>query len=316
MKPIFKLITLCIISISASTNAQIVQSGLKAHFDFENNVLDISGNNEHLAVVNGTAIYNQRDSNSQALFVDGLSTISSINSFNNSNYTQSAVSIWIKTVNVSNSIQTCLQGAYMGFGAYLEASTGKFMGFFDASTSGAAKSANAINDGSWHHIVMQNNGTTTSLYVDGILNGSITDYLSVGNGGFNNRFYIGKTNLSANVFKGAIDDLRIYNRTLTQLEIDSLYNKHLVVSTFENSTTKTSKVDIFPNPTSDQITIDFNQAYTTIEVEITDLLGKSIAKKSLTNNLMTNMELIGEPGIYLVRMVLDGKVVTHKVIKQ
>jgi hypothetical protein len=302
--------------ISFQSFSQNLSNGLKAHFNFENNLLDVSGNNEHLTNLNGNPIYNLRDSNNYSLFLDGLSTITSISSFNNSAYTQSAVSLWVKTVNSTSIFQICLQGAGMGFGAYIEGNTGKFMGFFDASSSGAAKSVNPINDNQWHHIVMQNNGTVTLLYVDAILEGTVPDNLSVGSGTTNNKLYIGKSNQGQYVFKGALDELRIYNRLLTQIEIDSLYNKHKLVSIGEINETLDLPVSIYPNPTNEQITIDFKKKYSKIEIEITDILGQSILKTSFQSDQFSQINLTGESGIYFVRMVLDGKVRTQKVIKK
>tara|TARA_R110002049_G_scaffold289495_1_gene472358 strand:+ start:2168 stop:3118 length:951 start_codon:yes stop_codon:yes gene_type:complete len=316
MKKLLTFLASIVCFTTFNAQCQVVTNGLKAHFNFENNLLDNSGNNKHLAVTNGVAIYDQRDSANFSLFLDGLSTISSINSFDNSNYTQAAVSIWIKTVNFSNTVQTCFQAAYMGFGAYIEATTGKFMGFFDSSSSGAAKSTNAINDGNWHHVVMQNNGSVTFLYIDGILDIAIPDNLVVGNGGSNNKFYMGKTNQGLNVFKGSIDDFRIYDRMLTNLEIDSLYNQHIAVSTINNLRNETVEVSIFPNPTVNIITLDFKQTYSNIEIKVTDLLGKLVVNKSLSNSQRTEIEILGKSGIYLLSIILDEKVVTYKIIKE
>ncbi len=66
------------------------------------------------------------------------------------------------------------------------------------------------------------NGTISdSLYIGLISSNSSADSLKVGKGLAPN---------SGNYFKGHIDDLKIYNRSLTKLEVQALYNEHLVVN--------------------------------------------------------------------------------------
>ena len=64
-----------------------------------------------------------------------------------------------------------------------------------------------------------------SLYIDGLFN-SISDSTNV-YGDISNDlpFYIGAKSVNENYFHGDIDDIRIYNRALTQPEILALYNQ-------------------------------------------------------------------------------------------
>ena len=87
---------------------------------------------------------------------------------------------------------------------------------------------NAVNDGKWHHAVQTISPSTLSLYLDGVLQGSVTtqggnvtenDCIIFGADGNNNAVYA--TPLYLN---GYIDDIRIYNRVLTTDEISLLYN--------------------------------------------------------------------------------------------
>jgi len=71
--------------------------------------------------------------------------------------------------------------------------------------------------------VIQNDGSTTYLYVDGVLDTSIPDALHVGNGDYYNKLYLGKSNLNVQPFTGYLNDARIYDRMLSASEIDSLY---------------------------------------------------------------------------------------------
>jgi hypothetical protein len=103
---------------------------------------------------------------------------------------------------------------------------------------------------------------------------------------------------------------------LTQVEIDSLYIKHPIVSVNEIKPTEKPTVTIFPNPTNESISIDLKKQYTNVQLSITDLLGNSVYKTTDKNSQITTIKLPAESGIYLLRMILDGEVVTRKVIKK
>jgi hypothetical protein len=76
----------------------------------------------------------------------------------------------------------------------------------------------------FYHIVMTYNGSLLRSYVNGVLSestsasGSIITNL--------NNIYIGKYTLGDGYFfDGTLDDIRIYNRALTDQEISALYNE-------------------------------------------------------------------------------------------
>jgi hypothetical protein len=76
-------------------------------------------------------------------------------------------------------------------------------------------------NGAWHHIVGKQEGTNASLYVDGVLcaSGSVP---AIGNGAGSitvGRFDGGKYYY----FRGRIDEVRIYNRALSDTEITELF---------------------------------------------------------------------------------------------
>ncbi len=77
-----------------------------------------------------------------------------------------------------------------------------------ASSAGEILSGTTvITDNTWHHCAIVRNGSTITLYVDGISRGSGTDTTSFdGNGG---QILIGENNLGTNTLTGYLDDLRI-----------------------------------------------------------------------------------------------------------
>lgn len=98
--------------------------------------------------------------------------------------------------------------------------------------------AGAVTDGNWHHAVGTYNATaqTTYLYVDGNFNGSyalganaqaVLGYWKIG-------AYCGGWATGGSVngyFNGTVDELMIYNKTLTSAEISDIYNNYAYTTT-------------------------------------------------------------------------------------
>ncbi|MFC1742201.1 DUF2341 domain-containing protein, partial [Nanoarchaeota archaeon] len=82
-----------------------------------------------------------------------------------------------------------------------------------------------INDGSWHHIAATYDSTTMSLYVDGVLNATSTAHsgsLPLKNGSV----WIGRhydPSETSGYFNGTIDEVRIYERSLSAEQVRALY---------------------------------------------------------------------------------------------
>jgi hypothetical protein len=82
--------------------------------------------------------------------------------------------------------------------------------------------AMAVPAGQWHHLAVTWDGTTQEVFVDGACNCSITPTkLPLDNP---QELTIGCYPDSGEVFSGAIDDLRVYNRVLAPEEIGALYS--------------------------------------------------------------------------------------------
>ncbi|WEL23767.1 DUF2341 domain-containing protein [Candidatus Nanohalovita haloferacivicina] len=78
-----------------------------------------------------------------------------------------------------------------------------------------------VADGSWHHIVGTWNGSRMKMYVDGVMESSTTQMALAGS---TQDLFIGVRDKNNGWFDGRIDDARVYRRSLTSSEIQSLYN--------------------------------------------------------------------------------------------
>lgn len=179
-----------------------------------------------------------------AKFINGAQTnnsfISTATSLGNATLVRPnySISVWFRT-------QSTTGGALVG---YAPSQTGNAtnhdrlvyldddnrVAFFQRAGNGQTpatalvRSANKYNDNRWHHVVATfNTAEGMRLYVDGALAGTATNIsTSQGNTGFWRMGYNALTNVpnrpSTDAYTGAIDNVRIYNRALTEQDILAL----------------------------------------------------------------------------------------------
>ncbi len=98
-----------------------------------------------------------------------------------------------------------------------------------AQINGRASSDVIYTDTSWHHVTGVREGRTNALYVDGVRQRETTTTDFVPSKQF---AHIGRqySHLDDRYFNGLIDDVRIYNRTLTQAEIMLVMRGNLLLA--------------------------------------------------------------------------------------
>ena len=135
--------------------------------------------------------------------------------------TNFTVSAWIKSNGAAGSFIS--KGAN-GYNFKVNANN-----FIEIDWNGSTQitSINAI-DNLWHHIVLTFNGGAAKLYIDGILDSTINGLTSPSTN--HHKFAIGalytdKNNIDS--FKGSIDEVRIWNESLTVEEIRYIMNQEI-----------------------------------------------------------------------------------------
>lgn len=177
--------------------------------------------------------------------------------------------------------------------------------------------------GAWYNVVTTFDGTTAKIYVNDSLIGSgnfpswntVLDSLFIGTQTMKSRFHNGK-----------IDDIRIYDRVLDQIEITSLFNESICYQTITdtvyitvtdtliinrnttnlNPLTYENTIKLFPNPTNDVLNIDFGSNFSTMNgftLKITNSLGQTVYTTPI-NSQTSNLSISAwTNGIYFVRLL-------------
>jgi hypothetical protein len=202
------------------------QASLLAHYNFNGNTLDSSGNSYD--GINNGAIF--VDSN--YLSFNGADNYVSLPSGLSSGLSIFSISLLVKTTQSVATVLDWQNPTPIGFatgggssGDLLIISRNGHAGFYTGlGTEYSYTSGPAINDGDWHNIILTSTGSTLSLFVDG----SYVNSTGVAGSLASLPFYIGAANsnfYTPSAFGHAevsIDDVRFWDNTLTLNEIQQV----------------------------------------------------------------------------------------------
>jgi hypothetical protein len=114
-----------------------------------------------------------------------------------------------------------MNSPYYQYGVEFQSGIQQFV-FLIGTPSGAHSFGMAGSYGSWHHIAFSYNGSNVRGYVDGVEKFVTAETSSLTARGTN--LFLGVDAVLSQAFKGSLDDLRIYNRALSQVEIQNDMN--------------------------------------------------------------------------------------------
>jgi hypothetical protein len=216
-----------------------LNSGLIAQYTFNGNANDVSGNGNN-GTVNGATLTTDRfGRTNRAYNFDGNDyiTIWTVEQINDKiDTSKGTISVWVKIDSVTPT-RSAFVYQYCSLNSdrlYID------VGDFYAPVSPENKLRFGLGDtyrlsnyiltnNIWYHVVTTwDSDGSTSIYINGILD-SIGTY---GNPNFEFKdteyFYLGKGYKdNEGIFIGKIDDIRIYNRALTDLEVTEIYHAEL-----------------------------------------------------------------------------------------
>jgi uncharacterized protein YecT (DUF1311 family) len=204
-----------------------------AYYPFNGNASDESGNGNH-GIIHGPVLTKDRFDNSFSAYeFDGVNDYIDLQYRPNLSISMGSIIAWIKTSSsVGNQVLILGQG-YGRPQLVIISGRAKIQWGATDKTFPSVTSISGVDDTKWHCIAGLWSQSDFRIYIDGILEasgtGSTTQYASdcsIQIGGFNlppcgyaavpyvNQF-----------FNGTIDDIRIYNKLLTEEEINALYHE-------------------------------------------------------------------------------------------
>ncbi len=191
--------------------------------------------------------------------------------------------------------------------------TGGSFGYLVAS---AFQSITPFNPFAWNTLTMvykpNNTQSTSTLYINGVpVNFSAIQ--SINNIVYNattDSLIMGKRTTAVGSFAGTIDNVLIYNRALSDTEVDSLIIDCTAATVATKKINSSRLVAIYPNPANSYVTIVGENIVG--NVSITNLIGETVYKATVTSN-ETKIDVSNlTNGMYFI--TTNG--VTQKFIKE
>ena len=215
------------------------------------------------------------------------------------------VSFWMKHQSIANN-------SVFGWGTYSNnygLSVQSIAGNTFVTQKGSSGFNTPINyDTNWHHYAITYDGYGLRVYQDGIhLNGSVESLSTQGT-----ILYIGAV-AGDSVMQGNdvyFDDFQVYNQWFTDQGVYGLYlTQSPVILNSESFQAKNLKASIYPNPTTNNFTIEMDNEVKSVEVF--SLQGQKVLTSKNKNVNVSGLS----KGMYLVRIEdVDNAVATKKLI--
>lgn len=286
------------------------QSGLLGSYPFNGNANDVSGNGNN-GVVNGATLTADRFGNlNSAYLFNGINSF--INLGNNFSYNSHSFSCWARRDSVLGNMLV----SKVNNGPYDLQNSEYSINVFTLGTGTAWTTVNStatsVDYSQWNCYVATYDSLTNTakLYVNGMVDsmvvGSYSDVI-------NTPIYIGARPFwsgnggPAFFFNGAIDEVNIYNRVLTQQEVDSLCPSLTTVITI----LKNEKLNIFPNPFSTQTTFLTDIFLNDASLTIYNLFGQRVKQIKNISGQSIKLQRDQLPnGIYFIQLTQGNRVIT------
>lgn len=212
---------------------------LVAHYPFSGNANDVSGNDNHLAVFGATLTSDRFGNANSAYHFNGSSDY--MLKTGGMNFTsQYSMSAWTKREDISvYALVVDVGGPTTDARIHYDPVTNT--AGYDTWIGGAsgAYGTTPIPVGEWVHLAGVRNGANWSLYVNGQLDATAT---ATAGTMVNQNVAISKhPGYPQYYFKGDIDDIRLYERALTPVEVLNLYNEGATSTNWTNQTSGTTQ---------------------------------------------------------------------------
>jgi hypothetical protein len=251
---------LATITFGQTVPSYIPTSGLVGWWPFNGNANDQSGNGNNGSVNGASLTFDRFGQTSTAYSFDGINNFIQVNNAAIFNLVNGhSISVWFKPNSIHQAviIEKFNQTNGLGDGGpQLVLRSNQLVDFsiFHNNTGNFVYSNIPSTNQLWHHIVATWNGNLIRLYQNGLLTDSIP--LSVTLNQCNEPMMIGKRSFQNDLhFDGVIDDIGMWNRALTQLEITNLYNavncNNNLAITPQNNNLLAGSTAIFNATTSD-----------------------------------------------------------------
>jgi hypothetical protein len=321
--------------IMAQVPSYVPTNGLVGYWPFNGNANDESGNGNN-GTVNGATLTTDRNGVvDKAYSFDGYNDLIRIQHQNTLNLMGDySISVWYKgnflNINDNNWVfiakrddnGTCCSSV-VPYDIFIPFNSTNYAVPAIAYANGNYTFSNPPNTtpislDQWQNLIITNASDLIKFYINGqlIFSENISSTLRASN---TSDLLIGSVNreLGAEWMNGKLDDIGIWNRTLTQQEITNLY-----ISTLgTNSTALLNTVNIYPNPAKEYLTIDCGNLanISDLTIKILNTMGQEVFNDAINvQQYVAPLNSLGGQGVYFVKIydALGNLIKNEKIILQ
>lgn len=325
MKRTFISLSLQIIFTLLPVFGYAQDDGLVAYYPFTGNADDESVNSNNGTVYGATLTTDRLGNANSAYEFDGVNDYISIPDHSSLDVSSITISAWIYAdatpspysgiINKKSATQNNT------FSTATSTSSLRVSVRFTDNSSNEPHVINTITTGEWQHVVYVIDSGVVRIYRNGVnvLSNSTTSGKLLSNN--NVPLEIGRTvwfpGGVANTYywDGKIDEVKIYNRGLSDCEIASLYNnspgiRQGAVLLSDPGDQSSSRINIYPNPSSNGL---FNLDGDKIKViKVYNSIGIKVLEQTNVNDMI---QLTGNSGDYFLRIEFEDGTSEVKVIQ-
>lgn len=310
------------ISLFIVLNFSLFSQGLQLHYTFDNNAMDMSGNNLNGTVIGALSSVDRGGNPNAAYYFNQGASIEIPNSPLVKPGFPFSVSLWMRDDLVSAQASILYAsdettGKYSGFWISLlidgriSASYGD--GGVPAPENRVSRhSVEAITDNEWHNIVAIFHGEyDIELFIDcrsqeGTYSGSGSGLVDYGNTG-------AIANRNGLQHFGYIDDVHLYDMALNTFEQDSLCKAGTPSGTLAlDIIWEDEPLTIFPNPANESINFDFGKNEAVSEFSVFDQQGRLVLTSQTASIDVSELN----KGMYRAVIAFKGQSKSTTFIKQ
>ncbi len=304
-----------------------ISTGLVGQWDFDGNANDKSGNGNDGAIVHGQLSYDRYGNANQAI---GSADSLYVNYGSNASLRLDnlTISAWVNHAaqDVTKPMVILSKKAGCGYSYQIYLIYNIVVVWVNSGNENYNfVSSTRLMPGNWYHIAFSHSYENGSrLYINGLMDQQNTMQFHV------LQEVTGATCTDASLalgftkqahYKGKIDDVRIYDRELTQCDIDELFypfysNEKTNPTTGIVDKEETADVTVYPNPSNGNFYISYPGALTGEGVVIiTNAMGQKVGEFPLTKSI-TEVQQELEEGIYCLTISLGNKRHSKKIVIQ
>ena len=285
----------------------VPSNGLVGWWPFNGNANDESGNGNNGTVNGATLTADRFGISNMAYSFDGINDYISTD---RSGYTTFSISLWCKLPSPAMPVNPLVDGFDSYYDIYFTQSKLYYATFTSLNQYTNIDCIVTPSIGQWQHLVFVYSNNSISVYSNSSLAGTYNVQPLSGTAG-NHNFGASLTGTDQ-YLNGCLDDIGIWNRALTAIEVNNLFNEGNVGI---GDQIQNNSISIFPNPAQSVINVMADNKFLSEIYSIYDNTGKVVLTGKL-NSQNTTIELGNLSGGIYMFSVGENMKQSFKVIKE